>query len=96
MKKGYWIVTYRSVSDETALGVYAKAADAVVAAAGGRHLVRTANVYAFEQGVKQRTTVIEFPSLEKALEAHNSDVYQQAVKALGAAVDRDFRIAEGV
>jgi uncharacterized protein (DUF1330 family) len=45
--------------------------------------------------VKQRTAVVEFDSLEKALATHKSEAYQQALRALGSAVERDFRIAEG-
>jgi uncharacterized protein (DUF1330 family) len=95
MKKGYWVVTYHSVSDDAALREYARLADIAVAAGGGRDLVRTADVIAFEAGVKQRTTVVQFDSLEKALATHRSEAYQQALQALGAAVERDFRIAEG-
>jgi uncharacterized protein (DUF1330 family) len=95
MKKGYWVVTYRSVSDEAALREYARLADIAVAAGGGKNLVRTSDVRAFESGLRQRTTVVEFESLEKALATHSSDAYQAALKKLGATVDRDFRIAEG-
>ena len=43
MKKGYWIVSYRSVSDETALRKYGELAIPAIEAGGGRTLVRTAD-----------------------------------------------------
>ena len=36
-----------------------------------------------EQGVKERTVVVEYPSLEKATAAYDSPAYAEALKALG-------------
>jgi uncharacterized protein (DUF1330 family) len=44
----------------------------------------------------QRVVVIEFDSLEQAVNAHDSDAYQAALKALDNGADRDIRIVEGV
>ena len=45
----------------------------------------------------QRVVVIEFESVDKAVAAHDSAAYQEALKALGKdAVERDMRIVEGV
>ena len=49
-----------------------------------------------EHGLKERTVVTEFPSLEKAIAAYDSAGYADALKALGDGVVRDFRIVEGV
>jgi uncharacterized protein (DUF1330 family) len=49
-------------------------------------------VVAREQGVKERTVVVEYPSLEKATAAYDSAAYAQALKALGDGALRDFRI----
>jgi len=96
MKKGYWIVAYRSVSDEAAVREYATLALPAIEAHGGRTLVRTSEVIEpRESGLKQRTVVTEFESFAKALEAYESEAYQKALRALGSAADRDFRIAEG-
>ncbi len=51
---------------------------------------------AVEAGLKQRLVVIEFPSFEKAVEAYRSQQYGEALKALGDAAERDFRIVEGL
>jgi uncharacterized protein (DUF1330 family) len=96
MKKGYWVVVYRSISDESAIQAYGQLAGPAIQANGGRVLVRTADaVEAREAGRKQRTVIIEFESFERAVAAYNSDAYQAALKALGSATERDFRIVEG-
>jgi uncharacterized protein (DUF1330 family) len=97
MKKGYWIVAYRSISDESALKAYAKLAIPAIEAGGGKALIRTADaVVPHESGVKQRVVVIEFETFEKAIATYTSPAYQEALKALGSGADRDFRIVEGV
>ena len=50
----------------------------------------------YEGGLAQRTVLIEFASLAQALAAHDSPAYQEALRLLGDAVDRDLRIVEGV
>ena len=96
MKKGYWVVAYRSVRGESALKEYGKLAVPAIQAGGGRSLVRTAEVEASESGMSQRTVVTEFDSLEKAIATYNSPAYEAARRVLGSAVERDFRIVEGV
>jgi len=66
-----------------------------IATHGGRTIVRTSEVEARESGVKERTVVTEFESFAKAVETYESEEYQKALKTLGSAADRDFRIVEG-
>jgi uncharacterized protein (DUF1330 family) len=96
LKKGYWVVAYRSVSDESALKEYGKLAIPAIQAGGGKAIIRTPNVEARESGINQRVVVMEFENLEKAIAAYNSAAYQAALRVLGSAVERDFRIVEGV
>ena len=97
MKKGYWVVAYRSVSDELKLQEYGKLAGPAIQASGGKVLVRTADaIEPLEAGLKQRTVVIEFESFEKAVATYHSAAYKVALETLGSAVERDFRIVEGV
>jgi uncharacterized protein (DUF1330 family) len=97
VKKGYWVVAYRSIADEAVLKEYGKLSLAAIAAHGGRPLIRTSDIAeAPESGLKQRTTVIEFESLAKAREAYASEAYRKALNKLGSAAERDFRIVEGV
>jgi uncharacterized protein (DUF1330 family) len=50
----------------------------------------------YEAGLNQRTVIIEFDSVAKALAAHDSAPYQAALSALGSTAKRDVRIVEGV
>ena len=72
MPKAYAVVTYRSVSDPEKLAAYAKLAGPAVASFGARFLARGNAAVAREQGVKERTVVVEYPSLEKATAAYDS------------------------
>ena len=96
MPKAYWISAYRSIRDPEALAAFAKLALPALQSAGGRFLARGMPAKVYEQGVSERTVVIEFASVAAATAAHDSPAYQEALRALGSAVERDLRIIEGV
>ena len=97
MAKAYWVVTYRSIKNPDALAAYAKLAGPAIQGAGGKFIVRGPATKAYEAGILQRVVVIEFDSVEKAVAAHDTPGYQEALKALGKdAVERDMRVVEGV
>lgn len=95
MAKAYWVTTYRSISDPDALAAYAKLAGPAITAVGGRFLVRGTPAKTYEAGLNQRTIVIEFDSLDRALAAYESDGYKAALKVLGSKAERDIRVIEG-
>ena len=96
MAKAYWVVCYHSIKNSDALVAYAKLSGPALQAAGARFLARGNPAKVYEQGIHQRTVLIEFDSVEQAMAAHDSPVYQEALKALGDTVKRDMRIVEGV
>lgn len=96
MAKGYWLAFYRSVSDPAALARYAELAVPAIEGGGGRFLVRGVPARVFEAGLLQRTVVIEFDSLERAITTYESPAYQGALKVLEGVVERDLRMLEGV
>lgn len=96
MAKAYWIAFYHAVNNPDALAAYAKLAGPAIQAAGGRFLARGTPAKTYEAGLQQRVVVIEFDSVDKAVAAHDSSGYQEALKVLGGAVVRDLRIIEGV
>ena len=97
MTKAYWISAYRSINDNDALAAYAKLAGPSLTAAGGKFLARGVPSAVKENGLQQRTVLIEFESVEAALAAYDSPGYKEALAALGTnAVVRDIRIIEGV
>ena len=96
MKKGYWVVAYRSISDESAVKAYGALALPAVESFGGRFLTRsTSQIKPYEVGQQLRTVLVEFDSYETALAARESEAYQKALQALGSGAERDFRIVEG-
>jgi uncharacterized protein (DUF1330 family) len=96
MAKAYWISCYRSIKDPAKLDAYAKLALPAIQAGGGRPLVRGMPDKVYENGVQQRTVLIEFDSLAAANACRDSAGYQEALRALGDGVERDFRIVEGL
>jgi uncharacterized protein (DUF1330 family) len=97
MKKGYWVVAYQSISDESAVKAYATLARPALESFGARLLTSsTSQIRAHEAGLQLRTILVEFDSHEIALAAHESEAYQKALQALGSGAERDFRIVEGV
>jgi uncharacterized protein (DUF1330 family) len=96
MPKAYWISNYRSISNPAAVAAYAELAGPAIKAAGGRILARSTPAKTYEQGINQRTVIIEFDSVAAAIAAYESDAYKAALRALGNAADRDIRIVEGL
>lgn len=96
MPKAYWVSAYHAVHDEEKLKAYATLALPAVEAAGGRFIARGVAVKAYENGIQQRTVLVEFDSVDAAIACHDSPAYQQALVALGDGVTRDLRIVEGV
>jgi uncharacterized protein (DUF1330 family) len=96
MAKAYWISCYREILDPSKLAAYAKLALPAIEAGGGRFLARGTAVKAYEDGIAERTVVIEFESLDKAIATHDSPAYQAALAALAGGVIRDLRIVPGV
>ena len=53
-------------------------------------------LHEYENGLMQRTVVVEFDSVAQAIAAHDSPAYQAALKVFNNAGERDFRIVEGL
>ena len=96
MPKAYLVTTYRAIKKPEAVAAYAKLAAPAIQAAGGRFLVRGMPAKVYELGMSERTVVVEFENLSKALAAYESPAYQEALRALGKdAAERDMRVVEG-
>ena len=95
MAKAYWVVTYRSVTNQEAWQAYAKLAVPALTNAGGRFVLRSKPAKIYESGMNERVVLIEFDSLDKAVAAHDTPAYKEALKALGTgSAERDIRIVE--
>ena len=82
--------------DPDKLAAYAKLAGPAIERGGGRFVVRGAPAKTFEAGLNQRVVMIEFPSVQHAITAHDSADYQAALKALDKGAERDIRIVEAL
>jgi 8-hydroxy-5-deazaflavin:NADPH oxidoreductase len=95
-RRAYWVNTFRSVRDPQRLAEYAELAGPVMRQFGGRFLARGQPAAAFEAGLMERTVVIEFESVDRAVAAYDSPGYREALRVLGDAAERDIRIVEAV
>lgn len=94
MAKAYWINTVRAIRDPERVAEYIDLAGPAIRGSGGRFLARGMPARAFEAGVRERTVLIEFDSVEAAVAAYESPEYQRALQALGDGAERDLRIIE--
>jgi len=94
--KAFWVSAYRSISNPDAVAAYGKIAGPAIQGAGGRFLARGEAAAVFEAGIKQRTVVIAFDSVEAAVACHDGAAYQEALKVFNNAAERDFRIVEAL
>jgi len=95
MAKGYWVVTYRSVSDPAALARYGERAPGLIASLGGRILARALPTRVYEAADAQRCVVVEFESVAAAIAAYEDAEYQEVARLLDGGVVRELRIVEG-
>jgi uncharacterized protein (DUF1330 family) len=96
MPKAYMVFFYHSISDPQKVAAYGELATSAVAPFGARMLARGNAAAAFEQGLKERVVIVEFPSLEKAIAARDCPGYQEALKTLDGGAVRDVRLVEGM
>jgi len=96
MAKAYWIACYREILDPNKLAAYAKLAGPAIEKGGGRVLARGMPAQAYDEGQLERTVLIEFDSVAKAVAVHDSPAYQEALAVLKGGVVRDLRIVAGV
>jgi uncharacterized protein (DUF1330 family) len=96
MAKAYWIAFYREILDPNKLAAYAKLAGPAIEKGGGRVLARGLPAQVYDEGQPERTVLIEFDSVAKAVAVHDSPAYQEALAALHGGVVRDMRIVAGV
>jgi uncharacterized protein (DUF1330 family) len=94
MPKGYWIVSYRSVSDPAALARYGARAPGVITGRGGRILARGMPARVYEKAEAQRCVIVEFESVDQAIATYESS-YQEVLSILKGAAEREVQIVEG-
>ena len=66
----------------------------IIETAGARFIVKNMPKKVYEGGINELTVVVEFESTEAAIATYESAAYQDALKILGDAVEREVRIVE--
>lgn len=95
MPKGYWIA-HVTVTDPDQYKFYAEAAPAAFRIYGATILARGGVSRQMEGEGRPRNVVIEFPSLQAAIDCYNSPEYQAArAKRQGAGI-AEIVLVEGV
>lgn len=95
MPKGYWIARV-NVRDGERYKDYVAAAKPAFEKYGANFLARGGPVTLLEGDARQRNVVIEFPSLQAAVDCYNSSEYQVAAKIRQEVADADMIVVEGV
>ena len=94
MAKGYWIARV-DVNDADRYPDYVSTAKPAFERHNANFLVRGGAVNSMEGTNRARNVVIEFPSVQDALDCYNSAEYQEAVKIRQAVADSELIIVEG-
>jgi uncharacterized protein (DUF1330 family) len=95
MSKGYWVIAWKSISDPVAVQRYVAPATEAILANGGKVLAGGEPAKAYEQGTATRLVIVEFDTLQGAIDAYEHPDYQATLVHLFGAAERDVRIIEG-
>lgn len=95
MAKGYWIA-HVSVTDPQQYRLYAEAAPIAFKKYGATILARGGSCQQMEGEGRPRNVVIEFPSLQAAIDCYNSEEYQSAKAHRAGAGIAEIVLVEGV
>jgi len=94
MPKGYWIA-HVDVRDPERYKDYVTTAKPAFERFGARFLARGGAWQGLEGTGRGRNVVIEFPSMQAALDCYNSEEYQAAKAIRVTVADADMTIVEG-
>jgi uncharacterized protein (DUF1330 family) len=95
MPKGYWIA-HVTVTDPEQYKLYAEAAPLAFQKFGATILARGGKSAQMEGDGRPRNVVIEFPSLQAAIDCYNSPEYQSAREKRKNAGIADIVLVEGI
>ena len=94
--KGYWIAIYKNLKNSENIKKYAEKATPAIKKYNGKILARGGKVETIEGTPSPRTVLIEFPSLQEAVNCYQSDEYQTAMKIGKGEFNRHIQIVEGI
>tara|TARA_B100001741_G_C16211987_1_gene440756 strand:- start:87 stop:374 length:288 start_codon:yes stop_codon:yes gene_type:complete len=94
--KAYWIAIYSDLNNLESLKAYAEKATPAIKKFNGKILVRGGKTETIEGTPSPRTVIIEFSSIQDALDCYHSAEYQEAKKIAKGNFNRHIQIVEGV
>ena len=94
--KAYWVAIYSDLNNLESLKVYAEKATPAIKKFSGKILVRGGKTETIEGTPSPRTVIIEFSSMQDALDCYHSAEYQEAKKIAKGNFNRHIQIVEGV
>ncbi|CVI59992.1 MULTISPECIES: DUF1330 domain-containing protein [Agrobacterium] len=95
MAKGYWIAQV-DVRDSERYKDYVTTAKPAFERFGANFLARGGALTELEGKARARNVVIEFPSVQHAIDCYNSPEYQAAAKIRQEVADAEMMIVEGI
>ncbi|MCZ7479735.1 MULTISPECIES: DUF1330 domain-containing protein [Rhizobium/Agrobacterium group] len=95
MAKGYWIARV-DVRDNERYKDYVTTAKPAFERFGANFLARGGALTELEGKARGRNVVIEFPSVQHAIDCYNSPEYQAAAKIRQEVADAEMLIVEGI
>ncbi|MCZ7462661.1 DUF1330 domain-containing protein [Rhizobium rhizogenes] len=95
MAKGYWIARV-DVHDNERYKDYVTTAKPAFERFGANFLARGGALTELEGKARGRNVVIEFPSVQHAIDCYNSPEYQAAAKIRQEVADAEMLIVEGI
>ncbi|SCY56928.1 DUF1330 domain-containing protein [Rhizobium sp. NFACC06-2] len=95
MAKGYWIARV-DVRDSERYKDYVTTAKPAFERFSANFLARGGALIELEGKARARNVVIEFPSVQHAIDCYNSPEYQAAAKIRQEVADAEMMIVEGI
>ncbi len=95
MTKGYWIARM-DVHDTERYKDYVAAAKPAFEKYGAHFLARGGAAEELEGSSRHRNVVIEFPSMQAAIDCYNSPEYQIAAKIRQEVADGEMVVVQGI
>ena len=95
MPKAYWIARV-DVRDPETYKSYVETAKPAFEKYGANFLARGGAITELEGKARARNVVIEFPSMQHAVDCYNSPEYQAAAKIRQEVADAEMVVVEGV
>ena len=94
--KAYWIAVYKDLNNLKNLEKYAEKASPAIKKYNGKILVRGGKAKTVEGKHFPRTVIIEFSSIDEALQCYYSKEYQNAKNTVEGVFNRQIQIVEGI